>query len=280
MFKKNILKQKTANLIAVFFIFTAINLEAKPASENLEVLKKKVNSQLLNKQKNKALLSIQEFIKSETNKSIVAESSELMVLISQTFMAKETQDAYEASVNSTLTNISEAKRQADECLALDPQNTNCLIQKLKLVWREKNKNEIEKNWILLDELTKGSKINSWLDLAIHKEDFDFKNKSIIKKLNEKPSEDFFILVVLELERAFLAKNFSRARECVEYLDKNFPDYPEIIYFKQKIDTESTEDKPSNINDINLMYSTKCKNLTKSLARKFRYDFDLCARGAL
>ena len=100
----------------------------------------------------------------------------------------------------------------------------------------------------------------------------------MKKINKTPSEDFFILTVLEIERSFAVKNFSRAKDGVEYLVLNYPEYPDTIYFKQKLDSESTEEKITNASETNLLYVAKCKSLTKSMARKFRYDFDLCQRG--
>jgi hypothetical protein len=281
MMISNSFYRKAAILSAAFFILIAPSLEAKQPLESLESIKKKAATLISQQKKSEAIQLVSEHNKTINLTDSSSEAAEFLVKISQTFISKEAQEAYEASINATLENAKEAKRQNDHCLQLEPQNADCLVQKIRLDYRDKNKAEVEKTWTLLADISKGSKLYTWVDLFIHKDDpsFAFKSKSFVKKINEKPTEDFFMLVLLETERAFLVKNFSRAKECIEYLEKNFPEFPETMYFKQKIDSESIEDKQTNANDVNLIYATKCKSLTKSSARKFRYDFDLCQRGA-
>ena len=46
------------------------------------------------------------------------------------------------------------------------------------------------------------------------------------------------MATLELDRSFAAKNFSRAKDVIQFFEKNFSDWPDIIYYKQKIEFES------------------------------------------
>lgn len=280
MSKKRILFRKAAVLFAAFFMFIQKPYAAKTMPDSLEVVKKKSSLLLTQKQKTEALKLISDYIKSETNRNLIAEASRFLIKVSQTFLSKEAQDAYEASVNATLESNKEANKFVETCLQLEPQNINCLIQKIRIAYREKNTTLSEKTLEDVLAITRAGNAFLWLDVFLHKasNSENFKNTTLLKKMNELPSEDFFILTVLEIERSFLAKNFSRAKEGVDYLDKNYPDYPDTIFFKQKLDSESIEEKTTNASETNLLYTTKCKSLSKSMARKFRYDFDLCQRG--
>ncbi len=280
MFRKNINFRKAAVLFAAFFIFSPAVVYPKTTSETLDSAKKKTTSLLAQKQKSEAIQVLQEYLKNETIKSVRSDAGALLVKISQTFISKEAQEAYEASVNATLESSKDSSRYAEICLQLEPTNIDCLIQKMRLSYREKNISATEKYLEDISKFAGGTDFFLWLDLVVHKDasSTNFKNRNFIKKINEKPSEEFFVLTTLEIERAIGAKNFSRAKEGVDYLEKNYPDYPDSIFFKQKIDSESAEEKLTNAAETNMMYSAKCKSLTKSMARKFRYDFDLCQRG--
>lgn len=282
MSHKRILKQKAAILFAAFFILVISNSAlGRFFVGSFDDVKTKATQLLMKKQKAEALQIVLEFIKLETNKNLNSEVFDFLTKLAQTFVSKEAQDSYETSLNSVLDNPKEAHKAIDQCLQLEPQNTDCLIQKIRLLYRDKNAVDAEKWLEAVAKIIPGSKSFFWLELYLHKDlnGSVFKDKTFIKKINEKPSEDFFILTVLEVERAFLVKNFSRAKEGIDYLEKNYPEYPEIIYFKQRLDSESVEEKTSNSTEVNLMYITKCKGLSKSMARKFRYDFDLCQRSS-
>ena len=91
-----------------------------------------------------------------------------------------------------------------------------------------------------------------------------------------------IMTILELERSIQSKNYSMAKEALSYLEKNYSDWPEIIFFKQKIDAESSEKQIPNYEknqnqDTLATYQAKCKSLNKTSVRRYRYDFDLCLR---
>ncbi len=277
---KSILQQKAALYFAAFFIFTTLPVTGKEP-ETLGEVKKKAIEFLLKKQKGQALDLVSSYLKIDANKNSFSEANELIVKLSQTFLSKEAQDAYEASVNSVLENPKESMKQIEICLQLEPENIDCLIQKIRLAYREKNKSTVDSTFQKMGEFAKGTSPYLWVDLYLQKDLVrnEYKDKNALKKPAERPTEETFIMNVIEIERGFLGKNYSRVRSGIEYLEKKFPDYPDTVYFKQKLDYELAEDKSQNSSDANLLYATKCKSMTRSVARRFRYDFALCKRGS-
>lgn len=281
MLIRNIFFKKAAFLIAAFFILqTGSEALAKESIDSFEDLKKAAGQLLLKKQKSEALAAINKFLKNENNQKSFAEANEFLIRVSQTFLSKEAQDAYEGSINATLENPKEAQRLIDSCLSLEPDNSDCIIQKIRLSYREKNRYFTEKYLKELMDIAKSTLTFHWVEQSIQKTvpGSGFKEKIFMKSFSGKLNEESLILTVLEIERSFAAKNFSRARSGIEFLEKTHPEYPENIYFKQKLDADSAEEKMIAAADGGIIYSTKCKSLTKTMARKFRYDFDLCMRG--
>lgn len=279
-------EQKAASKAAFcffsFVFFISLSVSAKTLTDPLAAAKKQALLLLEQKQKKAAIEIILEALKKENSRTTMADSLDWLENMALAFLGKEAQEAYEASVNATIESPKEAKKLVESCLQLEPENLECLIQKTKLAYRQKNLKEAEQTLLTVKELVPKTKIETWLDLSVHKNDseLNFKNKNIVKKINEKPSDEHLRLVVLEAERAIHAKNFSRAREAVEYLEKNWSEWPDLEYFKDKIDKESSEGPSSPSIEVNSAYALKCKKITKSMLRKFRYDFDLCLRGGI
>ncbi len=274
---------KAAPQNAAFFILLLLICAAalaKPMIETLASVRTKASTLLLQKQKKQALQAVIEFIRNESNKNPSSEAYEFLELVAKTFTGKESQESYETSVALVVEDPKEAIRQAEICLQADPQNSECLVQRIRLAYRNKNASAIQNYLNQIKLVIPGTKTDIWVSLATRRNEIDFKGKSIVKRLSEKPNEDTFVLASLELDRSFAAKNFSRAKEVIFYLEKNYPDWPDIIYYKLKIETESAEEKNAHTADALALYSAKCKNLSKSIARKYRYDFDLCRRGTI
>ena len=273
--------KKAAFQTAAFLILSispAGFASARLLQDSPDTIKAKATTLLLQKQKNQALAAVAEYLQTETNKNNIMEMNDVMETIAKTFMSKESQEAYESSLNATVDNAKEAVRQAELCLKIEPQNSECLVQRIRLAARSKNPGVVEANMQLLTKIIPNTKTEQWLLLLIKKADTDFKNKSILKKLPDRPSDDLFALLVLELDRSFAAKNFSRSRDIIQHIDRNFSDWPDIVFYKQKIEFESAEQKAESGMDAPGLYVAKCKNLSKSSTRKYRYDFDLCVRG--
>lgn len=280
MFIKNIFIKQAAYFIAAFF-FLQTDLFAKPIVETFDSIKQKTTKLLIQKQKKEAIQQLSEYLKLEKNKNTILEATEFLDTVAKMFVSKEAQDFYEASLNQTIENKKESKKNNDQCLQIEPQNLDCLIQRIRLFSREKNQKEIEKIFESLKEQKIETKTTIWAHASSHKAEPAFKNAMYFRKtFTENATEDDFVFATLELERAFFVKNYSKAKEVLTFLEKKFSDWPDLVFFKQKISLDSAEDKQNVSAEPNSFYITKCKSLSKSVARKYRYDFDLCNRGVL
>lgn len=271
---------KAAFLCAAFLFVLQTNQLAHASTNAFDGVKQKATELLLQKKKSQAMQVISNFIKADAGNKI--EANDFLVKIAQKFIYREAQEAYENSLNLTLENLKEATKSNDQCLAIEPQQLECLVQKARLLFRLKNYRAATAVINEIKELVPSSKYESWLDLILVKNEAEFKNKLIFKNIPEKSSEENFGLILLELDRSFAAKNYSRAKDILSYLDKNYSDWPDLLFYKNKIDSESTEEKLKSNYDVRsellVQYSNKCKSISKTTARKFRYDFDLCLRG--
>ena len=66
---------------------------------------------------------------------------------------------------------------------------------------------------------------------------------------------------------------------VHALDFESVDTLRLACYKNKLNLESEEEQTKSSPEHLAAYNSKCKNITKSAARKYRYDFELCIRGA-
>lgn len=274
--------KKTAAKTAVFYLVTLVFLQADfvaaaPAENNWDATKKKIQTLLIQKQKKQALTVIDDLVAIEKNKQTIKEARDFKTVVAKKFLTKEAQEFYEVSLNATLDNVKEAKKNNDECLVLDPENLDCQIQKIRLLYRDNpnkfnDKIEIEK----INKYFSDVDFN-WVKVSVEKNSPEFKTLAFYKKEIALSTEDKLIKAILEIDRAFTAKNFSKAKEVLQSIEKDFKDWPDLVFFKQNIDIESTENPRVNATEISNLYQMKCKNLSKTISRKYRYDFDLCLR---
>jgi hypothetical protein len=155
---------------------------------------------------------------------------------------------------------------------------DCRIQKARLLYRSGKKNEALEALSAVQNLLVNSIYERLFFLYIEKEKPEFRSASIIGSLPQTPNDKSHVILSLELERAFRAKNYSRAKEVITYLEKNFSDWPDLAYFRHKLSNESVEDLEQPKDDLMTVYANRCKSISKTVARKYRYDFDLCIRG--
>jgi hypothetical protein len=277
-------KLKAASLFAAFLFLappapTAAAAATAPGGDmtSFPVIREKAVDLLLQKKKSQSLQLLMNYIKTDLSRGHRNEARELLLTLAQKFMAKETQEAYESSVNLTLDSPKESMKNIEQCLTADAQQLNCLIQKARLQAMSKNKKALVETINEIKDLSAGTHTELWLSLEALKGEPDFKNKQIIKNLPEQASEENFALLVLELDRCFKAKNYSRAKDIIGWLNKNYPDWPDLMFYQYRIDFESAEEKQKASAEELQLYTNKCKSLSKSVARKFRYDFELCSR---
>ncbi len=281
MIFKSLNFKKTAAVSAVFCFIASNSLHAQEnpgrAENSLNLVKNKAVNLLMQSQKKQALSILSDFIAKESNRLKIKEARDLRLSIAKKFLTRETQEAYEMSLNLTIENPKTARKYNEACLASDPENLECLIQKFRLAYREKRVPiKTEENEVITKYFD-STEIN-WIKLSSEKMLPEFKSYSFFKKDTQAITENKFVLAVLEIERSLAAKNFSRAKDILNSLEKDYADWPDHIYFKNKMELESTENKAAGGGELLEQYKSKCKSLNKSSVRKYRYDFDLCVRG--
>ena len=109
---------------------------------------------------------------------------------------------------------------------------------------------------------------------------ELKTLNFSKNEMQSTADEKFIFMIFNLNKALFIKNLIKAKEILDEIEKKFSDWPDIIYFKNRIATESLEKNPLTTTEMLNQYLSKCKNLSKSTVRKYRYDFDLCLRGGI
>lgn len=260
------------------FLFLTSNAVANTPISSLDNIKNKTGELLSLKQKDKAIQLVINYSKTERSRAYRVEAGELLFNIGQSFLTKEAQEEYETSLNDTLENPKRALKAAEACLKLDPQNLDCLIQKARMLYRDGNK----KNFISTIELIKaqlyGSAYEYLFQLFLEQENPEFKNKQIINQLPAQPNDRTLFYLVFEMDRSFEAKNYSRARELLSYCEKHYNSWPDLAFYQNRLNVESSEKQLKTEDDLLNIYTNKCKSISNSAARKFRYDFELCTRG--
>lgn len=233
---------------------------------------------LSQKKKDQALQLIINYSLTDKSHSSKNETGDLLFLAGQTFLTKEAQEEYENSLNLTLENEKAALKAAEHCLGLEPQNLDCMIQKARLNYRAKNEKNFKASIGKVRDLLESTNFEKLFGLLLEKNEPEFKNQQSLVSLSDAGSEHMLTFVLLELDRCFAAKNYSRAKDLITTLEKIYSDWPDLLYYKNKLNIESEEDSAKSGGELLSAYASKCKSITKSAARKYRYDFELCARG--
>lgn len=263
---------------AAIFLAAFLFVASASAIKSIDNIKIKSAELLGNRQKDKAIQLIINYSKTERSKAFKFEASELLFNVAQSFMSREAQEEYEVSVNSTLENEKKSIKAIEKCLSWEPQNLSCLIQQARLFYRSKNQKNFESNIIEIKNLLSGSNYENLFQLYLERDQLEFKNKQIISSLPSQINDRTLFYIIFEIERSFVAKNYSRAKELIGYSEKNYADWPDISYFKNKLNSESSEKESNSGDDLAGVYNNKCKNVSHTISRKYRYDFDLCNRG--
>ena len=266
------------NYKAAIFFAAFLFLNSSYAMRSIDNIKTKASELLAQRQKDKAIQLIINYSATERSKAYKAETSELLFNVAQSFMSREAQEDYEVSINETLENEKKSLKSVEKCLKVEPQNLNCLIQQARLFYRLKNTKNFENTLNEIKNLVKKSSYESLFQLFLEKNLIDFKNKQILSTLPTQANDRSLFLIIFEIDRSFLVKNYSRAKEVILFAEKNYADWPDIAYYKYKLNQESSEKEVGSNDDFIAVYNNKCKNVSHSISRKYRYDFDLCNRG--
>ena len=278
---KQILKAAYFNAAFLFSFAVCAQTQsayAQAPKTSIENIRAKTAELLAAGKKENAINLLINFSKTERSKSHRPEVSELMFAAGQTFLNKEAQEHYEASLNATLDADRGALKSVEKCLNADEFNVDCRIQKARILYRGGKKNETLEALNAVQALLLNSAYEKVFFLYLERSKPEFRSKSIIGTLPQNPNDKSYVFLSLELERAFLVKNYSRAKEIILHIEKNYSDWPDLAYFRHKLNVESVEDAEEPKDDLMTVYANRCKSISKTVARKYRYDFDLCLRG--
>lgn len=243
---------------------------------SLEGVKEKLTELLVQKKKAQAIQFLINYSKVEQSRISKKDLNELLVNIANQFISKEAQDAFEESQNLTMEDPRQALKLNDQCLSLDAQNLNCLIQKARLLSRLKNTKEMRSTLTEIIDLVPTSLLAKALSSYLNKSEKEIENKSGSKINFESKSEENLLFVISEIDRSFQARNYSRVKDILRVIEKNHSEWPDSVFYAAKLESESAENIKQKI-ELQSVYEKKCKNISKSLARKYRLDFNLCMR---
>lgn len=267
---------KKAALLNAAFLFLTTVAFAKPV-DSIDNIRNKTGELLALKQKDKAIQLILNYLKTERSRVYRNEASELLFDLEQSFLAREAQQEYEASLIDTIENEKKSYKGAEACLKLEPQNLDCLIQRARLSYRMNSLKSFNQQVEEIKALLTQSTYEGLFALFIDRQSAEFKDKQILNSLPNPPTERTLFYVIFELDRSFQAKNYSRAKEVISYAEKYYTDWPDIAFYKNRLNNESAENDTKTSDELLTLYTNKCKNLARSVVRKYRYDFDFCRR---
>ena len=175
--------KKTAVLTAVFCFMWSTKLVATNTpglSEGaLEVVKKKAINLLMQSQKKQALVVLSEYISRENNKNLVKAARDFRLKIAKKFLTKEAQEFYEMSLNLTVENPKASKKNNEDCLIKDPENLDCIIQKIRLLCRDRKGPLKVEDFQLAEKYFDAGEID-WVKISCEKNSSDFKTYNFFK----------------------------------------------------------------------------------------------------
>ena len=170
------------------------------------------------------------------------------------FLKQSTQDLFETAIAQLIKNARLAEKNIDKCLETEPQNDQCQFLKLNI---ENRKSPITDKGSL--EALRAKILDQDADLQFYKQ-------------------------VKELENKIEVKNYSLARQLLDKLEKDYPDYPDLIIFKRNLNflSSETDDEPTGLfyqSDSKAfeIYQKRCESIDPMTIRKYIYDLDLCNR---
>lgn len=272
-------------ILTVFFSTTAsygnipsTKQEKKHAQLRFEEIKKKITSLTLLKQRDQALQTLAQFESAATDIQVRQELLKIRQNILMSFLSPEAQDFYELSATQVIQNTKQAERNNQKCLAMEPENIQCLWQELRILSRKRDSALAAQAEKFLEKVRTLPDFK-FLALSLQKSEPHFLSNNISVTQSAGPNADQTILpFILEFERSVTVQNFSRAKEMLTKIESIASDYPDLLYMKTLLAERSAEPLSSPYQNIYNVYRKKCESVSGELTRKYYYDIDLCNRG--
>lgn len=243
-------------------VFT-ISLYAKPL--NFHAIEAKAQSMVLQKKRGPALLLIRQQMDETRNKNNKEKLLELQVSLSELFISEKTQQVYEGAMSLVGKDNPGAMNRLMDAKTLESDNMKVVTALAKLAIIQGQFDLAEKT--LETAIKWGYKTDEVLTLlgASYLGVNKLKEFDELKPHNVQSSR----WGLLELERAFKAKDSVRIANGLIQLARLDPQHPELQYWKFKTDNAQIESARK--------YLEECKKLFSSAQREYRLDPFLCQR---
>lgn len=170
------------------------------------------------------------------------------------FLKQIAQDLYETAITQLISNSRLSEKNVDKCLETEPLNDQCQFLKLNI---ENRKSPISNKEAL---------------------------EALRTKILDQDTDHQFYKQVKELEKKIEVKNYALARQLLDKLEKDYPDYPDLIMFKRNLNFLSSEsdDTPTGLFQQSdgkafEIYQKRCESIDPMTIRKYIYDLDFCNR---
>ena len=170
------------------------------------------------------------------------------------FQKQATQDLYETAVANLIKNTRLSERNVDKCLETEPLNDQCQYLKLNIQNRRSSIEDKEQLEVLRTKI-----IDQDEEVQLYK-------------------------LIRELEKKIEIQNYSFARQILDKLEKDYPDYPDLIIFKRNLNFLSTESDallPGFFQGADSkaleIYQKRCESIDPMTIRKYIYDLEFCNR---
>lgn len=246
-------------------------------SETYKDIIEKAHNLSLQRDRQQALNILTTAIRRETKPAAIAELKKTVNEIGNFFFSDKAQQLYEVGVSLRKTDLSQALSKLNEASRIEPDNVAIVTELSRLMIA---KNDCSNANELLTKQAKLSPFDEELKIAqTHALLCQGQTPEAVKvmesKENGKTSPYAPYWLALEVDRYVRNKNPMKAQESWASLEKSDPKYPEISYWRWKVDALS---KKTNA-EAAQKYVMTCKNISASQYRQYMIDPMLCRRTA-
>ncbi len=263
----------TRSRVAIFFMLIPLGATAAPPKkgrENASDIIQKAQNLILQKNRPQALEILNVGLRNEKPNSLpFKELKKNINEMSRIFITEKAQQAYEFSLSLKKMDLPRALVKINEALRAEPENLTLLLETAR-------QNLIKGDCKTASELAqKTQKINPWddeLTLVLAQTKLcqnDLMGYATIKE--SVPNANSIPWLSMDIEWNIKEKNFAKAKDTLNQLQKLDGKYPEQFYWAWKIDSEQKVNNLESAQD----YKTECQNITVAFYRRFLLDPRLC-----
>lgn len=231
----------------------------------------------MQKDRTQAVMILESALHKENHKpSIILELKKTVQKIIRLFISDKAQSVYELSLSYLPKDMAMAIQKMNEASSLEPDNLLIQAQTIRFMLNKKDCGGAL-NYAIRNNLKRWLEIDPEVELIFAQIDVcDNKYAAVKAFFSQKDYKKNPFLkqwTLLEVLRTIEERNFSRAKELLTDLFKNFPDDIEAHYFDWKLNLISESKSKSS----GSKYLLSCKSLNSQKVRENIYDPWLCTR---